>query len=120
MDLVYWFVDFFLHLDKHLAEVIAAYGTYTYGLLFAIVFLETGLVVTPDRGVRVVSGLLTGFHEPRASHLDLLAAVVSKWSGTRAHLATSRPAFRALLTRIEDDPRVAAVFARHWPPAMPA
>ena len=49
--------------------------------------------------------------------LDLLAAVVSKWSDTRAHLATSRPAFRALLTRIEDDPRVAAVFARHWPPA---
>lgn len=49
--------------------------------------------------------------------LDLLAAVVSKWSGARAHLATSRPAFRALLTRIEDDPRVAAVFARHWPPA---
>jgi len=48
--------------------------------------------------------------------LDLLAAVVSQWSGARAHLATSRPAFRALLTRIEDDPRVAAMFARHWPP----
>ena len=47
MDLVHWFVDFFLHLDKHLAEVIASYGGYTYALLFAIVFLETGLVVTP-------------------------------------------------------------------------
>ncbi len=47
MDLVHWFVDFFLHLDKHLAEVIQAYGTWTYGLLFTIVFLETGLVVTP-------------------------------------------------------------------------
>jgi S-adenosylmethionine:tRNA ribosyltransferase-isomerase len=35
----------------------------------------TELVVTPDRGVRVVDGLLTGFHEPRASHLDMLAAV---------------------------------------------
>ena len=31
--------------------------------------------MTPERGVRVVDGLLTGFHEPRASHLDLLAAV---------------------------------------------
>lgn len=40
-------VDFFLHLDKHLAEVIQAYGAWTYALLFAIVFLETGLVVTP-------------------------------------------------------------------------
>jgi len=47
MDLVHWFVDFFLHLDRHLAEVIQAYGTWTYGLLFTIVFLETGLVVTP-------------------------------------------------------------------------
>jgi membrane-associated protein len=47
MELVHWFVDFFLHLDKHLAEVIQAYGTWTYALLFAIVFLETGLVVTP-------------------------------------------------------------------------
>lgn len=35
----------------------------------------TDLVVTPERGVRVVSGLLTGFHEPRASHLDMLAAI---------------------------------------------
>jgi S-adenosylmethionine:tRNA ribosyltransferase-isomerase len=35
----------------------------------------TDLIVTPSRGVRVVDGLLTGFHEPRASHLDMLAAV---------------------------------------------
>src|SRR5262245_13850556 len=47
MDLVHWAVDFFLHLDKHLAEVIQRYGTYTYVLLFVVVFLETGLVVTP-------------------------------------------------------------------------
>ncbi len=47
MALVHWFVDFFLHLDRHLAEVIQTYGTWTYALLFAIVFLETGLVVTP-------------------------------------------------------------------------
>src|SRR5512136_2028317 len=47
MDLVHWFVDFFLHLDRHLAEVIQAYGTWTYAFLFTIVFLETGLVVTP-------------------------------------------------------------------------
>ncbi len=47
MELVHWFVDFFLHLDQHLAEVIQQYGGYTYALLFLIVFLETGLVVTP-------------------------------------------------------------------------
>jgi membrane-associated protein len=46
MDIAF-LVDLFLHLDKQLAEVIQAYGPWTYGLLFAIVFLETGLVVTP-------------------------------------------------------------------------
>jgi GST-like protein len=48
--------------------------------------------------------------------LDLYAAVVSKWSGTRAHVTQHRPAFHATLQRIEADPQVAAVFARHWPP----
>jgi membrane-associated protein len=47
MDLVHWLFDVFVHLDRHLAEVIQAYGTWTYALLFAIVFFETGLVVTP-------------------------------------------------------------------------
>lgn len=48
--------------------------------------------------------------------LDLLAAVVSKWSGARKHLTTARPAFAALLQRIDAHPHVAPVFARHWPP----
>jgi membrane-associated protein len=41
------FIDLFLHLDKHLAELIRDYGAWTYAILFAIVFLETGVVVTP-------------------------------------------------------------------------
>jgi GST-like protein len=51
----------------------------------------------------------------RLGALDLLAATVSMWSGARKHLAGSRPAFTALLARIEADPRVAPVWARHWP-----
>jgi GST-like protein len=47
--------------------------------------------------------------------LDLLAAVVSKWSGTRAHLQQARPAFHATLMRIEAHPKLAPVFAQHWP-----
>jgi GST-like protein len=47
--------------------------------------------------------------------LDLYAAVVSKWSGARAHLAQQRPDFHALLQRVEAHPKVASVFARHWP-----
>jgi membrane-associated protein len=48
--LMAWFnfaLDLFLHLDKHLAEIIATYGTWTYGLLFLVIFVETGFVVTP-------------------------------------------------------------------------
>ena len=40
-------LGFFLHVDKHLLEVVQQYGSWTYAILFAIVFLETGLVVTP-------------------------------------------------------------------------
>jgi membrane-associated protein len=47
MELLYGLADIALHLDRHLAEVIRQYGTWTYGILFLIVFLETGLVVTP-------------------------------------------------------------------------
>jgi membrane-associated protein len=47
MDLLKKFVDLFLHLDTHLSQVIAQYGTGTYLILFLIVFCETGLVVTP-------------------------------------------------------------------------
>jgi len=38
----------------------------------------TDLVITPERGVRVVDGLLTGFHEPRASHLAMLEAIAGR------------------------------------------
>lgn len=41
------FFDYFLHLDRHLGQVIQDFGVWTYVLLFAIVFCETGLVVTP-------------------------------------------------------------------------
>lgn len=40
-------IDFILHLDVHLGQIIVAYGSLTYALLFLIIFVETGLVVTP-------------------------------------------------------------------------
>jgi membrane-associated protein len=47
MELVKSLIDLFLHLDSHLAELIARFGPWTYSILFLIVFCETGLVVTP-------------------------------------------------------------------------
>jgi GST-like protein len=61
----------------------------------------------------VADGRFIAGDQPGA--LDLMAAVVSKWSGTRQHLKTSRPAFSALLERIESHPAVARVWGRHWP-----
>src|ERR671919_392879 len=47
MELITWFIDFILHLDRHLTELVAAYHVWVYAILFLIVFCETGLVVTP-------------------------------------------------------------------------
>ncbi len=41
------FIDIFLHLDKHLADVVVQFGPWVYVILFAIIFIETGLVVMP-------------------------------------------------------------------------
>lgn len=47
MDIVAALIDFILHVDVHLANFVQAYGVWVYALLFAIVFVETGLVVMP-------------------------------------------------------------------------
>lgn len=47
MDFIKSFLDFFLHLDTHLFAMIQDYGVWIYGILFLIIFVETGLVVMP-------------------------------------------------------------------------
>jgi membrane-associated protein len=47
MELITHALDFFLHLDRHLHNIIQLYGIWTYIILFLIIFCETGLVVTP-------------------------------------------------------------------------
>lgn len=47
VEIIRFFIDFVLHLDRHLDLIIQNYGTWTYLLLFLIIFCETGLVVTP-------------------------------------------------------------------------
>lgn len=47
MEILSFIVDFILHIDTHLNEIIQAYGSLTYFILFMIVFAETGFVVTP-------------------------------------------------------------------------
>jgi membrane-associated protein len=47
MELITYLIDLFLHLDEHLANIISQYGIWTYGILFFVIFVETGFVVTP-------------------------------------------------------------------------
>lgn len=47
MDILKTLVDIFLHLDRNLANVVSLYGSFVYGFLFLIIFMETGFVVTP-------------------------------------------------------------------------
>lgn len=47
MEFIHFVIDFILHIDVHLAELVAQYGVWIYGILFLILFCETGLVVTP-------------------------------------------------------------------------
>jgi membrane-associated protein len=47
MEVIKFLIDFILHMDVHLNEIISNYGTWTYGILFFVIFMETGFVVTP-------------------------------------------------------------------------
>ncbi|HCN84344.1 MAG TPA: hypothetical protein DIT07_12100, partial [Sphingobacteriaceae bacterium] len=47
MEIIRTLADFVLHIDKHLVEIVRDYNTWTYLILFIIIFAETGFVVTP-------------------------------------------------------------------------
>ncbi|MEY4763289.1 MAG: hypothetical protein RLZZ200_3146 [Pseudomonadota bacterium] len=47
MELIHFFLDVVLHLDRHLVELLAQYGSFIHVILFFVIFAETGLVVTP-------------------------------------------------------------------------
>ena len=74
-------VDFILHVDRHLKDFVAAYGTWVYALLFLIIFVETGLVVMPflpGDSLLFVVGALAGaglMNYPLVMALLLVAAV---------------------------------------------
>jgi len=82
MELLTAFVDIMLHLDKHLAMLVAQYGAWVYAILLLIVFCETGLVVTPflpGDSLLFVAGAIAaagGMHIGLLIVLLILAAVL--------------------------------------------
>ena len=74
MQLLSQLFDLFLNLDEHLGNIISQYGSFTYGILFLILFAETGLVVTPflpGDSLLFVAGTLAG-----AGHLNIYSLYV--------------------------------------------
>jgi membrane-associated protein len=82
MELVTFLIDFILHVDQHLAAFVANYGPWVYALLFAIVFIETGVVVMPflpGDSLLFVVGAMCGvglMNLPLAMALLMVAAVL--------------------------------------------
>ncbi|PTT77107.1 DedA family protein [Pelomonas sp. HMWF004] len=82
MDLLPFLIDFILHVDRHLAEFVAAYGAWVYALLFLIIFVETGVVVMPflpGDSLLFVVGALCGaglMSLPLAMAVLLVAAIL--------------------------------------------
>ena len=60
------FIDLFLHLDKHLADLVIHYGSWVYGILTIIVFCETGLVIAPKFWMTNPSEWLTFTTSPKS------------------------------------------------------
>lgn len=82
MDIVAFLIDFILHVDVHLANFVATYGTWVYVLLFVIIFVETGVVVMPflpGDSLLFVVGALAGaglMNYPLAMALLTAAAIL--------------------------------------------
>ncbi|HEX9165125.1 MAG TPA: DedA family protein [Gemmatimonadales bacterium] len=115
MDVLTWFADFLLHLDDHLAEIIGQYGTWTYLILFGIIFAETGLVVTPflpGDSLLFAAGTFAGMGALDPWLLFLLLTIagiagdtvnywVGRWVGPRAFSGTIRWLRKDYLDRTE-------------------
>jgi membrane-associated protein len=119
-----WLIDLVLHLDRHLVELLAHYGLWIYPILFAVIFAETGLVVTPflpgDSLLFAVgalaavdtSGTLTA---PLASVTLAVAAVLGNTVNYSIGRAIGPPAFsgRYRLLRVEYLRRTEEFFLRY-------
>jgi membrane-associated protein len=108
MEFLLQVLDWFRHLDAHLGELIRTYGTWIYGILFAIIFCETGLVVTPilpGDSLLFAAGALAAKGEMNVVFLWallLIAAIagdtVNYWIGKRVGLSVFKDDARILKT----------------------
>ena len=119
-----WFIDLVLHLDRHLVELLTRYDVWIYPILFAVIFCETGLVVTPflpgDSLLFAVGALAAvdtsgTLSAPLASVILGAAAVLGNVTNYSIGRAIGPPAFsgRHRFLKVEYLRQTEAFFARH-------
>ena len=122
--MIHWLIDFVLHLDRHLTGLLVQVGGWTYPILFAVIFAETGLVVTPFLpgdsllfGIGAVaavdaSGTLSA---PLATLVLALAAVLGNTANYGVGRLIGPPAFTGRYRWLKVDylRRTEAFFLRH-------
>jgi len=124
IELLQFGIDFVLHLDRHLVDLLAAYGAWIYAILFLIVFAETGLVVTPwlpGDSLLFAVGALCAIDSSGTLSLGLVAPllIVAAILGNTCNYAIGRaigpPAFsgRYRLLKLEHLQTTEAFFTRH-------
>jgi membrane-associated protein len=134
MEIISFLIEFIVHVDKHLADFVRDYGVWVYGLLFLIIFVETGLVVMPflpGDSLLFVVGALCGaglINLPLVLAILLVAAIlgdqcnysigryigpkVFKWEQSRFF---NRRAFDAAHEFYERNGAVTIIIARFMP-----
>jgi membrane-associated protein len=124
VELIHWFIDVVLHLDRHLVEMLSQYGIWIYAILFVIIFAETGFVVTPILpgdsllfAVGALAAIDTSGHlqAPVAWLLLIFAAVLGNTVNYSVGRAIGPPAFsgKLPLLKVEYLQRTEAFFIRH-------
>jgi membrane-associated protein len=100
-------IDLLLHADRYLLDIVTAYGPWIYAVLFAIVFAETGLVVTPflpGDSLLFAAGAIaaTGALDIRAAAALLLLAAIA---GDAVNYSIGRAAGARIMQKAREDPR---------------
>jgi len=124
MELILWFIDLVLHLDKHLVELLRDYHLWVYPILFAIVFAETGFVVTPflpGDSLLFAAGALAAVDTtgtltaPLLSLVLVIAAVAGNTTNYHIGRWIGPPAFSGKYRWLKVDylQRTEAFFAKH-------
>ncbi len=94
MELIRGIIDFILHIDVHLSEIVRDTGAWTYGVLFLIVFCETGLVVTPflpGDSLLFAAGAITALHDTGLNvHVMAALLIAAAILGDAANYAVGR------------------------------